>query len=206
MRFLFLSLLLHAGVATSLFFFTKEILYFDLLSPIGVENKENLYRINLNDPVPPKGVSRPLEPSGAEKKDLPHTPEAKNAHRGEVISQEEPYAFSEVGNKTERPFPSAQIKLYQKAVFELIQTQVQYPRWARMRGLEGELTIRITLLSDGALQAINLIQSSGHPELDRFALEQVQSIQSFPSFPKNSQNLSRVNFAIPLHFYTQLLR
>lgn len=47
----------------------------------------------------------------------------------------------------------------------------QYPRLARLRGLEGEVVIQLAVNSKGVPIKTKLVRSSGHPVLDQAALE-----------------------------------
>ncbi len=56
--------------------------------------------------------------------------------------------------------------------------QINYPSGA----LEGEVLILVSILADGSLEEVRVLQSSGHSELDRAALATVQQAAPFQPF------------------------
>jgi protein TonB len=63
-----------------------------------------------------------------------------------------------------------------------IQEALRYPLPARRRGLTGTVTIELTVLPNGAIGPVAVVESSAHPLLDEAALETVQSLRAEP-FP-----------------------
>lgn len=60
---------------------------------------------------------------------------------------------------------------------------LNYPEAARSRHLHGELILSVGLHRDGAVASIDVIQSSGHPELDQAARRIVQQAAPYPPLP-----------------------
>ena len=58
-----------------------------------------------------------------------------------------------------------------------------YYRGLARRYGNGDVRLRVTVLSDGALQRIDLLDSSGIGELDRAAIDTVEKLAPFPPFP-----------------------
>lgn len=56
-----------------------------------------------------------------------------------------------------------------------------YPRAARLRGEEGEVTLGISVGSDGAVEAVRVVRSSGFPSLDDAAVEAVRAARFSPA-------------------------
>lgn len=58
-----------------------------------------------------------------------------------------------------------------------------YYRGLARRYGNGDVRLRVTVTSDGALQRIDLLDSSGIAELDRAAIDTVEKLAPFPPFP-----------------------
>jgi len=56
-----------------------------------------------------------------------------------------------------------------------------YPRMARLRGEEGEVTLGISVGSDGAVDDVRVVRSSGFPSLDDAAVEAVRAARFSPA-------------------------
>jgi len=59
----------------------------------------------------------------------------------------------------------------------------RYPRLARQAGLEGVSGLMFQIASDGSVQQVKLVSSSGHSELDAEALATVRRAAPFPYYP-----------------------
>ena len=78
----------------------------------------------------------------------------------------------------------------------------RYPTLAIKRGWEGEVLMIVTIGANGAPEAVELHQSSGHAVLDRAAIEQVQKRWRFrPLLVDGSPTRSRA--MIPVRFSLQ---
>ena len=58
-----------------------------------------------------------------------------------------------------------------------------YPEAARRQHLEGDVRLSVALRPDGSIQAIELLSSSGHRELDQAAIRSVRLAAPFDPFP-----------------------
>lgn len=58
-----------------------------------------------------------------------------------------------------------------------------YPEQARRQGIEGSLRLMVSLLPDGSVREVEILQKSGHPLLDSAALRIVQLAAPFAPFP-----------------------
>jgi TonB family protein len=63
-----------------------------------------------------------------------------------------------------------------------IQKQLLYPKSLRQRHVAGQVQIELAIDPSGALHSIQLIKSSGHPDLDRLVVESAQAAAPFEPF------------------------
>lgn len=61
-----------------------------------------------------------------------------------------------------------------------VMAALRYPQMARRQGWRGEVRLEFTLLANGEVQDLKLVQSSGYPLLDRQALRAVEAAAPFP--------------------------
>jgi len=66
-----------------------------------------------------------------------------------------------------------------------IESKKKYPMSARNAGIEGRSEVKITILKDGQLEKVEIINSSGSEILDNAALESVRNAVPFPPIPSN---------------------
>ena len=59
-----------------------------------------------------------------------------------------------------------------------------FPPQARKQGLKGQLRLSVVLRYDGRIQAITLIETSGHPFLDQAAVDIVELAAPYAPFPE----------------------
>jgi len=76
-----------------------------------------------------------------------------------------------------------------------------YPRWAKERKYQGEVILRVQLLSDGRVGEIEVKKSSGHEILDRYAIAAVKQWEFIPGREGNTPIWYWVN--IPVKFQLQ---
>jgi len=76
-----------------------------------------------------------------------------------------------------------------------------YPRWAKERKYQGEVILRVQLLSDGRVGEIEVKKSSGHEILDRSAIAAVKQWEFIPGREGNTPIWYWVN--IPVKFQLQ---
>lgn len=70
----------------------------------------------------------------------------------------------------------------------------EYPAEARNRGLQGQARIAVDVDRAGNVVSVRIVESSGHPELDRAALEQARRWQFTPSDTGKQGITGRINF------------
>ena len=61
--------------------------------------------------------------------------------------------------------------------------QLNYPREARAQGIVGSLRLLVTIMPDGALDDVRVLETSGHPLLDDAALRIVRLAAPYAPFP-----------------------
>jgi TonB family protein len=66
-----------------------------------------------------------------------------------------------------------------------IESKKKYPMSARNAGIEGSSEVKITILRDGQLEKVEIIDSSGSAILDNAALESVREANPFPPIPSD---------------------
>ena len=85
------------------------------------------------------------------------------------------------------------------AVRAAIERQKSYPRRARLRRLEGQLTLRVTIARDGRLLETEIARSSGHDAFDAAALDAARAVGRYPSAPAELAG-QHFTFVIPIAF------
>ncbi len=69
------------------------------------------------------------------------------------------------------------------AVRGRIESKKKYPISARGAGIKGRSGVRITILKNGQLESVEIVDSSGHEILDNAALQSVRNAAPFPPIP-----------------------
>ena len=73
---------------------------------------------------------------------------------------------------------------YGNTLWSAISKFKKYPRIAQSRGWQGDVSVELTLDSDGKLLSKKIVKSSGHDILDQQALEMVDKALPFPEPPE----------------------
>ena len=96
------------------------------------------------------------------------------------------------------PAPESVQQRYVKENFayirDLITKQLVYPPMARRMNWSGKSVVSFTIVEDGSVHTVQVIQSSGYPLLDKSALETVKQAAPFPKPP------SRAEIVVPISF------
>ena len=86
---------------------------------------------------------------------------------------------------------------------ELIRKKIEnariYPHWAREAGYEGTTKIRFAILSNGELEEISIVNSSGYDILDNAAIAAIEKAAPFPPLP-DSLNRDILQIELPIAF------
>lgn len=80
-----------------------------------------------------------------------------------------------------------------------IESGKRYPSAAR--GASGTVQVSLTVGRDGALRAVSVVGSSGHPPLDEAALRAVKSARRFPQAPRQLTDAT-YTFTLAMQFST----
>jgi len=87
---------------------------------------------------------------------------------------------------------------YVKAHFvyikKIIEKNIKYPSMARRMGWQGKVLVSFVLCRDGKVENLQVVESSGHSQLDRNALETVKRVEPFPNPPV------RVKLVLPVKY------
>ncbi|MFQ6042650.1 MAG: energy transducer TonB [Candidatus Poribacteria bacterium] len=86
---------------------------------------------------------------------------------------------------------------------ELIRKKIEnariYPSWAREAGYEGTTKIRFAILSNGELEEVSIVDSSGYDILDNAAIAAIEKAAPFPPLP-DSLNRDILQIELPIAF------
>ncbi len=74
-----------------------------------------------------------------------------------------------------------------------------YPEEAKEQELEGRVIVRFTVKSNGQVENLEIIQSSGHDVLDKAALETINKASPFAALP-DQLNRKKLTFSLPINF------
>jgi TonB family protein len=107
--------------------------------------------------------------------------------------------FDEVIPVPAKPSLSDFLQKYTRTVRMKIESQKRYPLTARRAMIEGRVGIKMTIIKDGVLEKVEIIESSGYEILDKSALESIQSSAPFPPLPKDIER-KRIQISIYLAF------
>ena len=88
---------------------------------------------------------------------------------------------------------------YQDMVKQRIEETRRYPLWAKRQGIEGVSYLIFTLLSDGAVQDIRIVRTSGFDILDEEAVSTVKRASPFKRIPEKF-NCSSLAMEVALVF------
>ena len=94
--------------------------------------------------------------------------------------------------------PSTRGQQYIKAHFiyikKLIEKNISYPPMARRMGWQGKVVVSFVVCQNGTVENLEVVESSGHAQLDKNALETVRQVEPFPDPP------ARVKLVLPITY------
>lgn len=100
------------------------------------------------------------------------------------------------------PAAAADIKSWQREVAKTVASKQVYPRSALRQELEGSAKVRITMDRTGAIANFELIESTGHDELDREVPKLIERINPLPTPPAEMADAD-LTFILPLAWALQ---
>jgi periplasmic protein TonB len=68
-----------------------------------------------------------------------------------------------------------------RAIRRQIEQAKTYPDAARRAGLEGTVELRFRIGSDGNAEGLEIVRTSGHPELDEMAMQTIRRAGPYPA-------------------------
>ncbi|MBU1121775.1 MAG: energy transducer TonB [Candidatus Omnitrophota bacterium] len=129
----------------------------NLLPKVDQLGEEKKLKATKNEPTPPKSELKKQEKITRQ----PHN---------EPIKIEDP--------------DTQDILRYQDMIKRKIQKARRYPQWAKQKGYQGSTYLKFTILKNGYIHDIRILQSSGYRILDEEALSTLIRAQPFPKIPK----------------------
>ncbi len=91
-----------------------------------------------------------------------------------------------------------EIQCTQEGIIRHMMDQLEYPRCARRKGIEGKVLVQFVIEKDGSLNDIQVIKPV-HKSLDKAAVEVVASLPPFLPGEIGKQPV-RVAYMLPVHF------
>ena len=93
-------------------------------------------------------------------------------------------------------------KSYLARVAARINRHKKYPKTSRRAKEEGRVELSLVVYSDGSVDQVKLVESSGFEELDAEALRIVERATPFPRFPNSlrRRNIDEISFRTSINF------
>ena len=91
------------------------------------------------------------------------------------------------------------LKRFAAAVHRRIESNKRYPAAAQNVGIEGRTGVRMTILKDGRLKEVEILDSSGYEILDKAALRSVRDAAPFPAIP-DAAKMEEIEVSVYLAF------
>jgi protein TonB len=79
---------------------------------------------------------------------------------------------------------------------DLVMKSLVYPHQARKMGWSGKVTVSFLVCEDGSAREVKVVESSGHPMLDRCAIETIRKVAPFPKPPLQAEIVIPVLFKL----------
>lgn len=173
----------------------KEI---QLPKPIQLPEPEILPKPQPNEIVSRNSEKRHVSPGINKENKLKETKkeEQSSEHKVSDKPQSEEIASkdseSKPGNKITEAIDSNNETMlhYLSIVRQKIEEKKEYPVFARNQGIEGTVRLRVTISSNGQIDEIKIVKSSGEKILDQAAVSTITKASPFPSFPEDLKTSS----------------
>ena len=142
------------------------------LLPKAPRQPKNIKRLNVYERVIPKLKEMRMEPL---EKNLPD-------------SLVESISMPDIPDNSTNTSDYVTSNDYFKIVRLRIESHKRYPGTAKTRQIEGRVTVRFVIESDGRISSSKVVESSRHRALDQAALSAVKEASPFPRPPRNLFN------------------
>ena len=150
-----------------------------LLPKIDVMGKEKKLKQVIKVEPPKPGPK--TEPKLQSEEKIIEEPQPEKESEKEKVEQSQPEPSQEI-IEVKNPQEEAMLR-YQDMVKQRIESCRRYPNWAKRQGIEGTVHLRFTILSNGQVQDIKIVRSSGFNILDKEAISTIQRARPFPPIP-----------------------
>lgn len=85
---------------------------------------------------------------------------------------------------------------YAGVVRKKIEEKRRYPPWARRNGWQGKVVLDFVIRSDGHLNGVEVVESSGHQILDESGKEAIQRATPFPPLPMEEKKSLKLRIPV----------
>lgn len=163
-------------------------------------------------PTPPQEKAEVVAPPEEEKKPEPEKEKPKSVEKKKPKKpSEKPAPRTTAAPKAEirdharearagAAAAAAALPSYRQRLAAHLQRYKQYPSSARSAHEEGTAMVTFTVTRSGSVTGVRLSRSSGHPSLDREAMDAIRRAQPLPSFPPEMTQ-SAMTFPVPFSFH-----
>lgn len=95
---------------------------------------------------------------------------------------------------------AARYKRAREGFLQLVRSKIEgakyYPRWAREKGYEGIVKVELTIMYEGKVAEVKMVDSSGYEILDKAALATIKRASPFPKLPRDLGE--KLNLTVPI--------
>ena len=94
------------------------------------------------------------------------------------------------------------LRSWQRSIAKAVASKQVYPRSALRREIEGSAKVRVTVDRSGKIASFEMIQATGHDELDREVPKLMNRIDPLPAPPADVSE-DQLTFVLPLSWVLQ---
>jgi len=123
-------------------------------------------------------------------------PQAANTVSQALIQRSSSLRSAATAAETKKAMEQHYVKAHFVYIKKIIEKNITYPPMARRMGWQGKVLVSFIVCKDGKVENLQVVQSSGHSQLDRNALETVKQVGPFPSPPVRVKLVLPVNYTI----------
>ena len=150
-------------------------------------------KVTREDPLPDAAeLSRPIEAETS-------VPEAVmqpqvSARGSNSLAQTLDSAGASTSTVSDREMELQYVKAHFIYIKKIIEKNIKYPPMARRMGWQGKVVVSFIVCSNGKVESLQVVESSGHAQLDKNALQTVKQVEPFPHPPV------RVKLVLPVTY------